>query len=118
MGYIKHRKMPYILSSIDFALLSLTNNLLNACKALTKLFEYIAIGLLVVASNVDEPTYMIRNVGNGIIVNDEKEMAKVMDGFVRNREFWRSKGMLGRKYLEERQNLDTSAGNLKNFSKL
>jgi len=105
-GYVKHEFLPQVLSEGDFALLPLAKTLLNACKSPIKLFEYMAMGLPIIATDVGEPAYMIRKIGNGVVVNNSKEMAEAIDEFIDESDYWRAKGMLGRKYLEEKQNWD------------
>jgi glycosyltransferase involved in cell wall biosynthesis len=103
-GKVEHEVLPQVLSEGDFAVLPLTRTLLNSCKAPIKLFEYMAMCLPIIATDVGEPAYMIRKIGNGIVVKDSNEMAKAMDNFVYEEKYWKAKGILGRKYLEEKQN--------------
>jgi glycosyltransferase involved in cell wall biosynthesis len=106
-GWLPHTEVPRVLASADIGLLPQYDDMYHRCKCPIKLFEYMAMKLPIVSTNVGEPAYMIHKTGCGVSTSvNYKEFANAMDEIVENLEYWKERGRLGRKYLERCQNWD------------
>lgn len=106
-GWLPHTEVPGILASADIGLLPQYNDMYHKCKCPIKLFEYMAMKLPIVSTDVGEPAHMIRKTGCGVNTGvNYREFANAMDKIVENIEYWRERGELGRNYLERYQNWD------------
>ena len=78
-GWFPPDAMPAVLREADVGLLPFarTNEWVK-CKSPTKLFEYLATGLAVVADGTGEAAHVIQDGENGILASDEDEMTEAM----------------------------------------
>jgi len=83
-GWIDPLKVPNELLKIDIALLPLKNDILHRAALPTKLLEYMAAGLPVVASAVGEVKYIIKDGKNGFIANNLDEWKNKLEALIKN----------------------------------
>lgn len=76
MGWLPVEELPRILAQADIALHPLVDSFLNRCKSPTKLFEYMAMGLPVVSSEVGEARLIIEHAKSGMLCRDTEEFAE------------------------------------------
>lgn len=92
-GWFPPESMPSVLREADVGILPFAvDNEWVRSKSPTKLFEYLASGLSVVASRVGEVQYVIQHGENGWLASDIDEMAEGMRVFAKDREFRRKIG--------------------------
>jgi glycosyltransferase involved in cell wall biosynthesis len=78
-GWMPPTAMPSVLREVDVGLLPFgVDNRWVRCKSPTKMFEYLASGLPVVAWNLGEVRHVIEEGKNGLLVEDAEEMAAAM----------------------------------------
>jgi glycosyltransferase involved in cell wall biosynthesis len=78
-GWFPPSAMPCILREADIGILpfAIDNEWIRS-KSPTKLYEYMASGLAVVATNLGEVSYIIQHGINGMLVNHVDEMVAAM----------------------------------------
>ena len=90
-GWFPPQAMPSILREADVGILPFAeDNEWVRSKSPTKLFEYLATGLAVVASNVGEVSHVIRDGENGLLVDSLDGMAGAMLTLARENELRKS----------------------------
>lgn len=78
-SWVDPQKMPELLRSVDVGLLPTEgDDLWLRSKSPTKLFEYMASALPVVASSVGEVTYVLEHMRSGYLARDVSEFAQGM----------------------------------------
>ncbi len=84
-------QMPFVLQEADIGLLPMIKDTpWTRSKSPTKLFEYLAAGLPVVASPTGEVNHVIRNGQNGCLASDRDQFAAAILRFCEDPE-WRSR---------------------------
>lgn len=84
-GWMPPSAMPSVLREVDVGLLPFgVDNRWVRCKSPTKMFEYLASGLPVVAWNLGEVQHVIRDGENGMLVESSGEMATAMTELAAN----------------------------------
>jgi glycosyltransferase involved in cell wall biosynthesis len=103
-GWMDPKEMPAQLGRMDVGCLPLHGDSANRwlrSKSPTKMFEYMAAALPVVASAIGEPTHVIEDKRSGFLVRSEEEMAQQMIELAKNSALRREMGMEARKKVEE-----------------
>ena len=116
-GYVGREEIRKILSrsSIGIVTLHPTNTYLNSLPV--KMFEYMAYGLPVIASDFPLWRKIIKKYNCGILVNPEspREIADAINYFVANRELALKMGQNARKAIIEEYNWQIEEDKLINF---
>ncbi|MDA8104269.1 MAG: glycosyltransferase family 4 protein [Nitrospiraceae bacterium] len=119
MGLLSHEKVVQLLKNYDAGIVCLhpTLNYLTALPV--KLFEYMAAGIPVIASNFPLWKGIVEDNGCGICVNplDPEDIARAIDVLMRNPEAGKEMGKKGRKAVLEKYNWDKESGKLLNVYK-
>ncbi len=115
-GWVSPQEMPSILQSADIGLLPVMgNDMWLQCKSPTKLFEYMASGLPVIASAVGEAAHVIDHQHSGYLIRTESEMAEGIVRLARSQELRGSLGRNARRTVEEKYSLPVLAENLYSY---
>jgi len=119
-GWMPPAAMPAVLREVDVGLLPFgLDNQWVRCKSPTKLFEYLASGLPVVAWGLGEVGYVIQDGENGLLVHDADGMTAAMRDLAENGELREKIGKKARASAEEKYSLgvlgDRLAGFLRQF---
>jgi glycosyltransferase involved in cell wall biosynthesis len=117
MEWVEDSKVPMALAESDVGILYVSDTVFNRCKCPLKLFEYMAMELPVISTDVGEASYTIQEANCGILVppEDPRAMAEAMDSLARNPNLRRKLGKNGRKYLVKKQNFHLHGLRLKEF---
>lgn len=109
--------VPERLANADIGIVYTSETLYEICKCPGKLFEYMAMELPVVATNVGEAAAIIREADCGLEVppNEPRALAKALDYLVRNPSVRRKMGENGREFLLNRQNHKILASRLEGY---
>jgi len=101
-GSVPYNEMPDYYASATAGLLPLRNNHYDACKGPIKLFEYMAMELPVIATDIGEPREIISQADCGILLpfSDPQKAAAMIVELVQSSEQLRIYGNNGRNYLE------------------
>lgn len=114
-GAVEHSRMPILYAAVDAGILPLRDNHYDACKGPIKLYEYMAMGLPVIATPVGEPEYVIQNADCGVVIpfkNAEKASDLIVH-LLSSDERLHTMGQNGRLYLKKFQNLETLSEKVK-----
>lgn len=105
-GWINPDQMPAYLAGIDVGLLPLIQHTkFNSAKSPTKLFEYMAMGKPVIASNLGEAMHVIKEGHNGFLAHNRQEFIERMEDLILSRKLREDMGINGRKTVEEKYSL-------------
>ena len=109
--------VPKRLADADIGIIYTSDTLYERCKCPGKLFEYMAMQLPVVATDVGEAAATIQEAdcGIGVPPNDPKALASALDYLVQNPSVRRKMGENGRRFLLDRQNHEVLASNLEDY---
>lgn len=102
------------LSRFDIGVIPLRNTAPNSFKGSFKLYEYIAMGIPVVASPVGECRYVIKEGLNGFFASDEDDWIKKLSTLIEDKRMRRRIGRNGRKLVEDRYSIKACGERLKN----
>lgn len=106
--WIEPDKMPEYLSKIDIGLLPLIQNTkFNLAKSPTKLFEYMAMGKPVIASNVGESFCVIQDGETGFIAGSKEEFMNKMQILIEDENLRKSIGQKAHQEIKEKYSLLT-----------
>ncbi|WP_457549422.1 glycosyltransferase family 4 protein [Archaeoglobus sp.] len=107
-GYVTGNKLKEIYAATDVGVIPLKDTKFDWCKSPIKLYEYMAMEIPIVSTNVGEPMFKIYESGCGVVVeNNPKALANALDKFYEMSPEERKKiGKRGRKFLEKKQNWD------------
>lgn len=84
-GWVEPMRMPELLRSVDVGLLPTDgDDLWLRSKSPTKLFEYMASGLPVIASNVGEARHVLEHMQTGYLARDVHDFAQGILRLVKN----------------------------------
>jgi len=115
-GWAAPDEVPGLLASMDVGLVPLAPVSLDyewmRAKSPTKLFEYMATGLPVVATRLGEASRIAIDGGELLLASTELEMAARMRQLLTDRELRLSMGRRARTLVEEQYSLDAVAGKL------
>jgi glycosyltransferase involved in cell wall biosynthesis len=115
-GWVEPHEMPAILHEADIGVLPLVgNDMWMRSKSPTKMFEYMAGGLPVIASAIGEAVHVIDHQHSGYLVRSENEMAEGMIRLARNAQWRRTFGESARATVEQKYSLPVLAENLYSF---
>jgi glycosyltransferase involved in cell wall biosynthesis len=102
-GWMPPEAMPAVLREADVGLLPFgVENEWVKCKSPTKLFEYLACGLSVVAWDLGEAQHVISHGENGLLARDAGSMAQAMRDLAASAELRDQLGAGAKKTVEER----------------
>lgn len=100
IDWIDPNKMPDFLRTVDIGLLPFVqNDMWVKSKSPTKSFEYLAMELAILASNVGEITHVIEDGVHGYLASDEEEYISKMEILIQNRELRRKMGIAARDHV-------------------
>ncbi|MEW6234594.1 MAG: glycosyltransferase [Candidatus Omnitrophota bacterium] len=117
-GWVEPQKMPEFLREADVGLLpACGEDLWLRSKSPTKLFEYMATGLPVVASQVGEAAQALDHLECGYLARDEREFGEGMLRLAMNADLRRKLGDNARKKAVEQYSLPVLGENLYLFLK-
>lgn len=112
-GWVDPHEMPAILQEADIGVLPLVgNDMWMRSKSPTKMFEYMASGLPVIASAVGEAAHVIEHQHSGYLVRSENEMAEGMIRLARNAQWRKMYGEQARATVTQKYSLPVLAENL------
>jgi len=103
-GWVDPKEMPQQLKQADVACLPFDAAQANRwvrSKSPTKMFEYMATALPVVASGVGEATHVIEDGKSGLLVADRGEMAQAMKTLAERPPLRQEIGLAARKRIEQ-----------------
>jgi glycosyltransferase involved in cell wall biosynthesis len=107
LDWVKPEEMPDLLRSVDVGLLPLVQREpWVQAKSPTKLYEYMAAGLPVVASANGEAEHIIEDGTSGILVSEEEEFIEGMRKVCEDRDYRAALGGGARRRIEDRYSLD------------
>jgi glycosyltransferase involved in cell wall biosynthesis len=111
-GRVPHERMIDYYASAQAGVVPLRNNHYDACKGPIKLYEYMAMGLTVIATDIGEPAAMVKRSGCGIVIpfKDAAKAAEMIIDFCSSADRLKLHGMKGRSLLETEHSLDHHAG--------
>jgi|TARA_B100001971_G_scaffold196540_1_gene204459 glycosyltransferase involved in cell wall biosynthesis len=109
--------VPRYLSKANIGVIHVSDNLYERCKCPGKLFEYMAMELPIVASNIGEPAHVVSRAKCGILVSPDNPsaMAGALDFLAQNPEERHRMGKNGREYLLKNQNFNILGSKLLGF---
>lgn len=115
VGRVPYEDMPHYYASATAGLLPLRNNLYDACKGPIKLFEYMAMELPVIATDIGEPREIIRKADCGILLpfDEPQKAADMIIQLLQSSERLMACGKNGRKYIEEQLSFVSHAEKLR-----
>ena len=114
-GWAKDKAaVPPRLAQADIGVVYTVDTLYERCKNPGKLYEYMAMKLPVVATNVGEAAKIVEEAECGITVapNNPRAMAEAFDTLASNSKLRKEMGENGKKYLEEKLNYNILASKL------
>ena len=115
-GWMPPEAMPAILREADVGLLPFgVENEWVKCKSPTKLYEYMATGLAVVAWDLGEARHIVTHGENGLLVRDKDSMTQAMRDLASSAELRDQLGAGARKTIEERYNYEALGDRLAEF---
>jgi glycosyltransferase involved in cell wall biosynthesis len=115
-GWVKPQEMPQLLQNADVGLLPVAgNDLWLQSKSPTKLFEYMALGLPVIATAVGEVTHVIQHNQSGILANSKNEFSSALRTIANNLEFRRTIGTNARERIVSNYSLPVLGDKLYSF---
>ena len=112
--WVPYEQVPLLLANVDIGVSPLKDNIWNRGKCAMKLLEYMALGLPVVASNVGEHSYIIRNGYNGFLASSTEEWVKFLSMLIEDTSLRREMGTNARKFIEKHYSLDMISLKIKN----
>ncbi|HWI41911.1 MAG TPA: glycosyltransferase family 4 protein [Verrucomicrobiae bacterium] len=109
-GAVPYSDMPHYYAAADAGFLPLRESHYDACKGPIKLYEFMAMELPVIATDVGEPAETVRAAGCGVLLpfRDAGEAARRVVTLLESGDL-RMMGQAGRRYLESRQSLESLA---------
>jgi len=106
--WVDRSLVPECLAQTDVGIVYVSDTLYERCKCPSKLFEYMAMELPVIATDVGETARTVRKAKCGIIVppDDPSALANAMNRLVGDAALRHEMGKRGRRYLLEKQNYE------------
>jgi glycosyltransferase involved in cell wall biosynthesis len=113
-GSVPYADMPHYYASASAGLLPLRDNHYDACKGPIKLYEYMAMELPVIATDIGEPREMVNRADCGILIPFAKprEAAAAIEELLGSPERLRRCGSNGRRFLVEQHDFAHHAARL------
>jgi len=113
--WLERECVPYLLSKASVGVVYQSDTLYERCKCPGKLFEYMAMKLPVVATDVGEPRCVIKEAKCGMLLSEDDPMslAMALDYLLEDDEARFEMGENGRNYLLTRQNYELLGSRLK-----
>lgn len=106
--WLDRADVPAHLAQCSIGIIYLSDTLFQRCKCPGKMFEYMAMELPIITTNVGGAAYTIRRAKCGIVVppDDPRALAEAMDYLVQNPDLRYKMGKKGREFLVKEQNYD------------
>lgn len=114
-GSVPYGEMPNYYASASAGLLPLRDNHYDACKGPIKLYEYMAMELAVIATDIGEPRQMVTRADCGILVpfRAPQQAARRIAELLNAPQELRRRGANGRRYLEQEHRFGHQAEKLR-----
>jgi glycosyltransferase involved in cell wall biosynthesis len=118
--WLNRTEVPARLAKSSIAIIYLSDTLWERCKCPGKMYEYMAMELPVIATDVGEAAYTVRKAKCGLVIppDDPRALAEAMDYLVQNPDQRRKMGKSGREFLVKEQNYGILGLRLKEFIEL
>jgi glycosyltransferase involved in cell wall biosynthesis len=106
LEWVDRSEVPIYLTKSSIAIVYLSDTLWERCKCPGKIFEYMAMELPVITTDVGEAAYTVRKAKCGIVVppDNPRALAEAMDYLVKNPDLRHEMGKRGREFLINEQN--------------
>jgi phosphatidylinositol alpha-1,6-mannosyltransferase len=110
-GRVDYNCMIDYYASADAGVVPLRNNHYDACKGPIKLYEFMAMRLPVIATDIGEPAMVVKEADCGIVVpfDDAAGVARKISEFFSDSDALKISGVRGRRYLEEQYSFEKHA---------
>lgn len=106
-SWINPDKMPGYLTGVDIGLLPLIQDTkFNKSKSPTKLFEYMAMAMPTISSNIGEAAGIIRDGDNGFLAGTKNEFKKKMEELIDHPVLSAEMGARARKTVQDNYSLE------------
>ncbi len=111
--WVEPQEMPKLLRESDVGLLpTIGDDLWLRCKSPTKLFEYMASGLPVIASRIGEVQYVMEHLQTGILARNQEEFTQFIVRLAKDESLRQKLGSQARKQVQEHFSLPVLGENL------
>ena len=115
--WVNRELIPEILAKSNIGLIYMSNTLFERCKCPGKVYEYMAMELPIISTDVGEPSVVIKQAKCGILVppDDPFAMAEAMNYLIDHPALRRAMGKRGRDYLMKKQNYSCLSERVEQF---
>jgi len=115
-GWVTPDAMPDILAKADIGLLPFSeDSMWVRSKSPTKLFEYMATGLPVIADAIGEVRHVLQSKQSGILANNQDEFSKAMINLGADQKLRLELGLAARKRIESHYSIPVLIDRLARF---
>lgn len=111
--WVPLEKIPDLIADFDIGVMPLTDDPFSRGKCAMKALEYMAMEIPVVASDVGENKYAIKEGYNGFLASNEKEWIEKLEALILDRNLRKEMGKKGRIIVEKRYSLQVVGNTLK-----
>jgi glycosyltransferase involved in cell wall biosynthesis len=104
--WMDRQEVPAYLSKTSIGIIYLSDTLWDRCKCPVKMYEYMAMELPIITTDVGEAAYTVRKAQCGIVVppGDSKALTEAMNYLLENPRIRYKMGKRGREFLVKEQN--------------
>ncbi len=112
-GWLDPDAYARALRSVEFAVWPSYDTMFERCKCPARLFDYLALGIPIIAVGMGEHTYVVNRSSCGLTVQrNPVALARALDFAVRNQRKMSEMGTAGTKFLSEHYSWETMGGRL------